>query len=272
MSRDRITRTGQIKVYLGKCFRIFSVEKQWKNFVSTALIMAIISMVTGKDMFVSFSDTRNGSFAIICACIWIGLFNSIQSICKERDIIKREYRTGLHISSYILAHVIFEAFLCAVESVIVLLIMCLRNISHLPASGLVGPLLTDMYFTIFLVVFGADMIAILISSIVRNENTAMTVMPFVLIIQLVMSGTVFHLEGLTEMISYFTLSKWGLDGICAIANTTRSVNNGYLFSGLESCDPKASTLLMVWMILLAYALIYILLSVIVLKRVDKDTR
>ena len=272
MVEDRITRSGQIKVYLGKCFRIFSTEKQWKNFISTALIMAIISMVTGKDMFVSFSDTRNGSFAIICACIWIGLFNSIQSICRERDILKREYRTGLHISSYILAHVIFEAFLSAVESCIIMGVVALRNISHLPASGLVGPMFTDMYVTIFLVVFGADMIAVLISSIVRKENTAMTVMPFVLIIQLVMSGTVFHLEGITEMISYFTLSKWGLDGICAIANTTRSVNNGYIFSGLDSCDPKASVLLMAWAILLIFSLVYILLSIIVLKRVDKDTR
>ncbi len=272
MVEDRITRSGQIKVYLGKCFRIFSTEKQWKNFISTALIMAIISMVTGKDMFVSFSDTRNGSFAIICACIWIGLFNSIQSICRERDILKREYRTGLHISSYILAHVIFEAFLSAVESCIIMGVVALRNISHLPTSGLVGPMFTDMYVTIFLVVFGADMIAVLISSIVRKENTAMTVMPFVLIIQLVMSGTVFHLEGITEMISYFTLSKWGLDGICAIANTTRSVNNGYIFSGLDSCDPKASVLLMAWAVLLIFSLVYILLSIIVLKRVDKDTR
>ena len=44
--------------------------------------------------------TLMGAFAIACVCIWTGSFNSIQVICRERDVIKREHRAGMHISSY----------------------------------------------------------------------------------------------------------------------------------------------------------------------------
>ena len=70
----------------------------------------------------------------------------------------------------------------------------------------------------------------------------MTIMPFVLIIQLVMSGAVFDLKGITEKISYLTLSKWGLDGICAIANTTDTVYMQYQLSGMETAEPEKKTL------------------------------
>ena len=272
MSEHRISGRGQIGVYLGKCFRLFVTEKQWKNFVSTFIIVVLVCLVTSDEMFRNYADTKNGAFAIISGCIWIGLFNSIQSICRERAIIKREHRTGLRLSSYILAHVIYELFLSAVEALIVLGVVLIRNHTHLPPKGLVFPLAVDLYLTLLLVTFSADMIAILISSIVRTENTAMTVMPFVLIIQLVMSGAVFALKGVTKAVSYLTISRWGLNAVCAVANTDMVVEAAYRYSGGENAAPTASTLWGVWGMLLAFAIIYILLSILFLRLVDRDQR
>ena len=283
MSQARINTAGQIKIYLGKCFRLFTNEKQWKNFISAFLIVLIISFVTSKDMFVQYLDTKNGAFAIICGCIWIGLFNSIQSICRERAIIKREYRTGLRISSYILAHVIYELFLCAVETLIVLVVMIIsvlikKDSGEDMPTGVILSFVTDMYFVLFLVTFGSDMIAMLISCIVKDGNTAMTVMPFVLIIQLVMSGAVFKLEGMSDLISNLTLSKWGLNSIVCIANTSDSVKLGYDWAEIDGrtylpgCEPEAGKLLGFMGIMILFTVLYILLSMLVLRRVDKDQR
>ncbi|MCD7789924.1 MAG: ABC transporter permease [Bacteroides thetaiotaomicron] len=269
---NRIGRAGQIRIYVGKCFRLFVSEKQWINFISTAIITLIISMVTSEDMFRVYKDTKSGAFAVVCACIWVGLFNSIRSVCRERAIIKREHRTGLHISSYILAHVIYEFVLCMAESLIVTGIVFLKNSSHLPDSGLLFPMSVDFYITILLVMFGSDMIAILISSIVKSENTAMTVMPFILILQLVMAGAVFDLEGVTERIAAFTLSKWGLNAIGSISLTNSSMNTSYLIYGDGSWEASGGHLLYVWLIMLGFAFVYILFSIIALKRVDKDKR
>lgn len=271
MSENRISRSGQIKIYTGKCFRAFKNEKQWINFLSALIITILVSIVTGSDFFNAYEATRKGCFAIICACIWMGLFNSIRSICRERDIIKREHRTGLHISSYIMAHVIYEMFLCAVEVLIILLVVFVRNIHYFPLKGVltVGPL--DMYVTLFLVTFAADMLSLCISCFVTTENAAMTVMPFVLIAQLVLANVIFELEGITQRVSNLTVSKWGVQGALSIANTSKNVYQMYIWMD-EGCDPKVGVLLSKWGMLLLFAAIYIVVSILVLKRVDKDKR
>lgn len=272
MAGDRISRFGQMKVYFGKCVRLFRSEKQWKNLVSTLIIMLIICMVTSTNMFLEYAPTRNGAFAIVCACIWIGLFNSIQSICRERDIIKREHRTGLHISSYVLAHAAYELCLCFAESIIVLAMMLVQNHAHLPPSGLVFPMAIDLWMTLFLAIYSSDLIAILISCSVKSENTAMTVMPFVLIIQLVMSGTVFELSGISQLVSNFTISKWCLNGICSVANTDLKVSLQYDYSGHVGCDATAGNLMTIWAVLLAFSIVYLSISILMLKQVDRDQR
>lgn len=272
MNERRISAAEQIRVYLGKCWRLFQNENQWKNFLSAFIIILIISLVTGDDMFNDYSATNKGAFAIVSACIWCGLFNSIQSVCRERDIIKREYRTGLRISSYVLAHAIYEMAICAVESLIILLVVLVRNHSHLPDKGLVFPMVIDIYLTLFLVTYSADLIALLISCTVRTETTAMMVMPFVLVTQLVMCGVVFPLEGLTEKVSYLTVSRWGVNSIDAVARTNSTVDLQAIWFDAKGCDPESSTLLRAWGVLLLFCAVYIILCVIMLHRVKKDQR
>ena len=271
---QRISRSQQVKVYFGKCWRIYRNERQWKNLISTFIIICLVCVVTSPDMFRSYPETKTGIFAVNCACLWVGLFNSIQSICRERAIIKREYRTGLHISSYIAAHVLFEAIICLAEAVIILVVVLVRNHSHLPEEGVFMPAPLEMLVSLFLVTFASDMIAILVSSIVKNENTAMTVMPFVLVVQLVMSGAIFELNKVTQLVSYITISRWGQFALSAIAQTNDIVDLHAQWSEadntLATSDPEH--LLAYWGLLLAFSVLYIALSILFLKRVDKDQR
>ena len=277
MKKNRISWFGQVGVYLGKCFRLFINEKQWKNFITSAVLMFIILIVTGNDMFKVYKDTKNGVFTIICGCVWIGLFNSIQSICRERAIIKREYRTGLRLSAYITAHAVYEAFLCAVESLIVTVMMYVAYGSEITGENLIIAPPIDFYLTFFLVVFGSDAIAIFVSSLVRKENTAMTIMPFVLIVQLVMSGAIFPLEDATDVISYGTFSRWGINGAMRIANTDDALKADYqraFQAGIEkmNMDPEAGELWKVWGVMLLITLIFLVGSALILRLVAKDKR
>ena len=47
----RSSISEQIRVYFGKCWRIFLNENGWKVFISSAIITFLISCVTGSDMF-----------------------------------------------------------------------------------------------------------------------------------------------------------------------------------------------------------------------------
>ena len=267
----RASRVKQAKIYTKKCFNIFRNEKGWKIFISAAIITIIISSVTSAEMFEEYKDTRNGAFALVCACIWIGIFNSIQSICKERDIIKREHRSGLHISSYIAAHMVFELALCFAESIIITIIVCIKNMTHMPFGGVFLPAGIELFISFFLIVYSSDVLGMMVSSIVKTTNTAMTVMPFVLIIQLVMSGMIFELSGLTEMISKLTIAKWGLNAIC----TTADINS--MFSLMATGDPadydhSIGHLCSLWILLMVFAAVYGVISVISLEFIDNDKR
>ena len=275
METKRISRFGQIIIYIGKCYRAFINEKLWKTFISAAIITIIIASVTGDDTFVTFRDTRNGAFALVCACIWIGLFNSIQSICKERAIIKREHRTGLHISSYVIAHMVYEMVLSLCEAVIVTVIIFLKNWGHMPEEPLIFPAGLELLITFFLIIFSADALGLAISSIVKTANTAMTVMPFVLIIQLVMSGMIFELNGFTETISKLTISKWGLEAICSTANVNKLELDPMLIiteTMEKDYEHTVEHLLVIWLILTLFTMLYGMVSIIALKFVDKDKR
>lgn len=269
---NRIGRMEQIRIYHGKCWRLFLNEKQWKNLISTLIITMLISLVTSDDTFRNGVQTKNSCFAIICACIWVGIFNSIQSVCRERGIIKREHRTGLHISSYIGAHVIFEGELCAVESIIILLVVMIKNASNLPEHGLIFPLAIDLWITLYLTVFASDMLAILVSCIVRDTNSAMTVMPFVLIVQLIFGGVVFELHGLADTLSNITVCKWGMNGLMSITFTVDSVRYDPFLKSNPWQKPEAGNLATIWLIIVVIAVFCAFLGTLALSFVDRDRR
>lgn len=217
MDTTRTGRLGQMKVYVGKFFRIFINERDWKVIVFAVVISTLLSAVLGESMFKLKEGTREGFFAIVSSCIWIGIFNSIQTICRERQIIKREHRTGLHITSYVAAHLIYQAVICAVQCLAMVIIYGI--FTNFPEEGLVfGSFYVDLYITFFLILYASDVLGLAVSSLVKNTTSAMTVMPFILIIQLIFSGSIFPLSGIGRQVSDLTISKWGQRALCIEAN------------------------------------------------------
>ena len=211
-------RLEQTKVYLGKLFRIFIYEKDWKVLPMAAIIAALVSYVVGKKMFVNMESTKTGALAFVCVCMWNGFFNSIQVVCRERSVVKREHRSGMSILAYLSAHVIYQAIICALQVVISLVVYALMRVKF-PTEGIVtGSFLVDIFITLFLITFAADMMALMVSCIVHTTTTAMTVMPFLLIVQLIFAGIAFPLHGFADKISYASISKWGVYAVCAESN------------------------------------------------------
>ncbi len=205
----------QIPIYLGKFFRMFIYMDDWKVLPMAAIIAGLVAFVAGKNMFVSMEGCMMGSLAMTCICIWNGFFNSIQVVCRERDIIKREHRSGMHISSYICAHVIYQGFLCLLQTVITVFV-CSRAGMVFPKEGLFTPyFMIDFSITIFLITIASDMLSLMISCIAKTTTAAMTIMPFMLIFELLFSGTVFKLEGNINKLNDLSVAKWGIQCICA---------------------------------------------------------
>ena len=208
-------RSSQVFIYLGKIFRIFLYQNDWKVIPMSAVVAGMSALVVRGGMFKSMEQTLLGSLALTCVAIWNGFFNSIQVVCRERSIIKREHRSGMHVTSYIAAHMIFQALLCFVQTGIMLYVCRVSGI-RFPREGLITDyFLVDLGITLFLVAYASDMMSLFISSIVHTTTAAMTVMPFLLIFQLVFSGGIFHLPQSVEFLTQFTFSHYGLQCIAA---------------------------------------------------------
>ena len=306
--RGRAAQTG---IYFRKLLRMCIYQNDWKVLPMAALIAGLVTYAIGGNLFRTQEGTLMGCFALSCVCIWNGYFNSIQSVCRERPIIKREHRAGMHITSYIMAHMLYQLILCALQTIIMILILRAAHVQF-PETGLITEnFMFDLGISMFLATYAADIMALAVSSLVRNTTTAMTVMPFLLIFQLIFSGGIITLHGYAEKLTNLTIAKWGLQNLCAIGryndlpmvtlwNTmwkfrsmevdgTRPVEmiTDYIvdnnmrdivlkeagaYNTIEAYAGTAENVLRCWGVMLLVIVIFAVLSVLFLESIDRDRR
>ena len=84
MSEMKIKKEGHIGhvsqtfIYLGKFFRMFIFQNDWKVLPMSAIIAGLVCFAVGKNLFKTMEGTVLGAFALACICVWNGFFNSIQ--------------------------------------------------------------------------------------------------------------------------------------------------------------------------------------------------
>ena len=211
-------RGEQTAIYLGKFLRMFVYQNDWKVLPMAAVIAGLVALVIRDMFFRTMEGTLMSAFALVCVAVWNGCFNSIQVICRERDVIKREHRAGMHISSYISAHLIYQALLCLLQTVITVYIFLLVGV-RFPEEGLFTRwMLADIGVTVFLLTYASDTLSLWISSLARNTTTAMTIMPFVLIFQMVFSGGMLTLPEWSGTLTNLTISHYGLTALASQAD------------------------------------------------------
>ena len=238
--RGRLSQTG---IYLGKFLRMFVYQNDWKVLPMCAVIAGAVIFVVGQSLFVTQEGTLMGAFALVCVCLWNGFFNSIQVVCRERNIVKREHRAGLHMSSYIAAQVIYQCLLCLAQTVIMLGVCIVAEVK-LPVQGIITPWgIADLGITFFLVTFGSDMMALAVSCVMKSTTAAMTVMPFMLMFQLLLSGGFFQLSGFAAKLRVLSVSYWGLNAVCAVGRYNEQGmvtlwNTVFKFKDIEVLDHK----------------------------------
>ena len=273
----------QTHVYFKKITRIAIRENAWKFVLFAAIIAAIVAGVVGKNMFENYDSTKSGFFTLSSAVIWLGIFNSIQSVCKEHDIIRSEYRQGMKMSSYICANILWQALLCFVQTLVIYIICIVMGyFSGCPDQGTMMPAIIEYFITLYLLTFGASVMGIMVSSIAGNPTTAMTIMPFVLILQLIMSGAIFELEGIAKGVAYITYSKWGMSALGSTADLNslplRMVKEWTGSQPLPFQTPykdeyayEAATTLIAWLWCFGISAVSAVVSVVALKIKNRDS-
>ena len=235
------------------------------------LLAVLISLVADGNQFEQYEMTKSLLFALSCAAFWVGMLNAIQEVCKERTIVKREYMTGLSMSAYILSKMMVLGILCFIQSILISTVFAW--IVGLPTDGVFGFPYLELLITTFLTTIAAVAVGLFVSALFTNADRAMTLAPVLLMPQILFSGLIFKLEGVTELISWAAVSRWSMEGYGTIANLNdlplRLQQQGVMIPhDVEYFfEYTAEHLLQSWGLLAVYAIVFLILARMALSKI-----
>ena len=176
----------------------------------------LIALVADGEQFRQYEMTNSLLFALACSAFWIGILNAIQEICKERVIVRREYMSGLSLTAYLMSKFLVLSVMCLVQSLMLVTVFSLCV--GLPDQGLIVTPWLEMLITTFLGAVAATAMGLFVSALFKNPDRAMTLAPILLMPQILFSGLIFKLEGVTEAVSWFAVCRWTMEGYGSCAN------------------------------------------------------
>lgn len=241
------------------------------------IIGLLLYMVADENVFDVYEDTKTMMFALCCSGIWIGLFNSIQEICKERNILRREYMTNLKLPVYVLSKFMVQAIIGLVQAALLSGVF-LAAIGKDGTGLFLDSFIPEIMFTVWIVILASEAMGLAVSANARSGDKAMVAAPFILIIQLLFSGILFKLEGFGEYISYATISRWAVEALGSIVDLNGlplKMQEEYPMitheaeAFFEAVQGHAASC---WGILAGMTLLFLVISMMSLRRLPKDSR
>jgi len=274
--KGKSNRLKQLVVLCSRYMKLVTNDRQrlLLLLVQAPILAFLISFVADGQQFEQYEMTKSLLFALSCSAFWVGMLNAIQEICKERTIMKREYMTGLSLSMYVMSKIAVLGLLCIIQSLLVTGVFCV--LVGLPEEGLLVPPFLEILFTTLITAVSSAAMGLFVSSLFKNADRAMTVAPILLMPQILFSGLIFKLDGATELISWFAVCRWSMEGYGTTANlndlSLRLQQQGLMIAHESESffEFTKEHILSAWGILVAFTFVFLLLSRIVLGRVGKE--
>lgn len=137
-------------------------------------------------------------------------------------------------------------------------------------------ILIDSYWDIqiicFLSILSSAALGLCVSAIVKNSNIAMSIIPLILVPQLLFSGMLFKLEGVADFISNFILCRWTVEGLGTSANLNELTHIVQTINPLAEIEPEAyftftaEHMIHVILVIILMTAVLMLLSYIALRK------
>ena len=264
------------------------------------IIGFILALVAGDNIFANGKSPANAQqvlFIMAIAAVWLGTSNAAREVTKETPVYLRERLVNLRVAPYILSKVAVLSLLCLLQSVILAGAVMLRAGAP-PTGALMSPVL-EMIIGVWLTTLGGLGMGLLISALASNVDKAASIVPIILVPQIILAGIIFPLSGPSQVLSYITISKWSIDSLGTTADVNRlfyqqvgdvppgTTGNGGTFdpgnydrdpsarkypplaNSIQSQASRGQNLLIRWGVLIAITVLFISLAGLSQKRKDK---
>ncbi|MEB3191457.1 MAG: ATP-binding cassette domain-containing protein [Snowella sp.] len=209
------------------------------------------------------------------AAIWVGLASSLQEIVKENDIYSRERLVNLNIFAYLISKISILSGLALLQTaaMAIVILASFRSPLSPPLPWFLGLMITS-----YLTLFAAICLGLMVSTISKSSTQANTALPILLLPQIIFSGVLFKIQGISQYFSWLMISRWSVGAYGSLVNINylipeaQALPDGTLlelsFKPSPVYDPSWSNLALNWQVLIVQSLVYLGIIFIVKKQKD----
>jgi ABC-type multidrug transport system ATPase subunit/pSer/pThr/pTyr-binding forkhead associated (FHA) protein len=222
-------------------------------------------------------NAERALFIIAVIAVLFGGINGTREIVKETSIYRRERTVNLGIIPYVLSKVSVLGLFALYQSAALLLIV---HVFEPFQNSIILPVLLEDYITLVLTALAGLMIGLAASAFAANEDSANSLLPFILIPQIVFAGVEIPLKNWPlQIIAMIFPTRWSVAALGSSAGLhsdklggdsligSDSTFHGTLFSTFTSAD-ATNRLLLAWGALAVIIVVFTIVICIGLKRKD----
>ncbi|MBO3457916.1 ATP-binding cassette domain-containing protein [Aetokthonos hydrillicola Thurmond2011] len=177
-------------------------------------------------------------FIFSCIGIWIGLSSSVGEIVKESGIYARERLINLGLFSYLGSKILIRSGLTILQTALIVVTILIGFKS--PEYNLI-PWFLGLGITSFLTLLASISLSLMISAFVKTENEGNSILPLIMIPQIILSGVLFELKGLPGKLGWVTISRWSMGAYGTLVNVNAMVPKTTPTPGLPPLDKLVTT-------------------------------
>lgn len=226
------------------------------------------------------TDAQKVLFIMAFATVLFGCINGTREIVKEAAIYRRERTVNLGILPYMFSKIVVLGLLCLFQSAILTFAVELGE--PLRQGVFLSPVL-ETYITLSLTSLAGLMIGLAISAIAPNNDRAISLVPLVLLPQVIFSGAIIPLKDwFTQIVATIFPTRWAMAALgSSIGLHAETVGGDRLFGDDNTYHSTLFTtysqndaihrLLLSWATLAAIVLALMIVVGVFLKRKDVRT-
>ena len=185
--------------------------------------------------------------------------------------------TNLKLPVYVLSKFLVQALIGGIQAA--LLAGAFMIAVGKDGTGLfLDSFIPEIIFTVWIVIITSEAMGLVVSANAKSGDKAMVAAPFLLIIQLLFSGILFKLEGFGEYISYATASRWTVEALGSISDLNglplkMQADYPMIEHEAESFfEATKEHVVTCWGILAGMTVLFLIISMVSLRQLQRDSR
>jgi ABC-type multidrug transport system permease subunit len=219
-------------------------------------------------------------FIMAFAAVMFGCINGAREIVKEEAVYRRERAVYLGITPYLFSKIVVLGFLCLIQSLVLVLIV--NGKASFSDKGIFLPTIVEIYISMFFTAMAGLMMGLTVSALAPNNDRATSMIPILLIPQVIFSGIIFQLDSPPmQFLGAFFAARWAMAGMGStiglhslFVTSSKGDTSGESFSYqgtlFSTTDKTHATLhlLLCWGALLVMSVVLALATAYFLRRKD----